>query len=120
MDTNFGRFKMLALRTMAGDELIDDVNNATSSFKRSSMTFCMCLFVRPKSTLWLVNFNLNKNEAMLLSRKRNRPDHPTLYFDNTAIQEVTSHSHLGIYFSQKLDWQDHINYIVDSIKHSLA
>ena len=43
MDTNFGRFKMLALRTMAGDEVKDDVNNATSSFKRSSMTFCMCV-----------------------------------------------------------------------------
>ena len=46
MDTNFGRFKMLALRTMAGDEVKDDVNNATSSFKRSSMTFYMsvCLY----------------------------------------------------------------------------
>ena len=45
MDTEFGRFKMLALRTMAG-EVKDDVNNATSSFKRSSMTFCMyvCLY----------------------------------------------------------------------------
>ena len=43
MNTNFGRFKMLTLRTMAGDELKDDVNNATSSFKRSSMTFCMCV-----------------------------------------------------------------------------
>ena len=43
MDTNFGRFKMLALRTMAGDEVKYDVNNAASSFKRSSMTFCMCV-----------------------------------------------------------------------------
>ena len=43
MNTYFGRFKMLALRTMAGDELKDDVNNATSSFKGSSMTFCMCV-----------------------------------------------------------------------------
>ena len=33
MDTNFGRFKILALRTMAGDEVKDDVNNATLSFK---------------------------------------------------------------------------------------
>ena len=42
MNTNFRRFKMLALRTMVGDELKDEVNNATSSFKRSSMTFCIC------------------------------------------------------------------------------
>ena len=52
--------------------------------------------------LRLVTFNPNKIEAMLLSRKRNRPDHPTLYFDGTGIQELTSHKHLGIYFSQKL------------------
>ena len=43
MDTNFGRFRMLALRTMADEELKDDVNNATSFFKRRSMTFCMCV-----------------------------------------------------------------------------
>ena len=43
MDTNFGSFKMLALRTMAGDEVKVDVNNATSSFKGSSTTFCMCV-----------------------------------------------------------------------------
>ena len=43
MDINFGRFKMLAFQTMADDERRDDVNNETSSFKRSSMTFCMCL-----------------------------------------------------------------------------
>ena len=48
MNKNFRRFKMLALRTMAGDDLEDDVNNATSSFKRSSMTFrtCVCLYDR--------------------------------------------------------------------------
>ena len=45
MDTNFGRFKMLALWTMAGDEVKDDVNNATSSFKGSLMTFCMCVYL---------------------------------------------------------------------------
>ena len=38
---------------MAGDELIDDVNNATSSFRRCSMTFSyVCGFLRPKSTLY--------------------------------------------------------------------
>ena len=40
MYTHFGRFIKLALRTVAGDELKDDVNNATSFLKWSSMTFC--------------------------------------------------------------------------------
>ena len=48
MDTNFGRIEMLALRTMAGNELENDVMYATSFFKRSLMMFCMCvgLYVR--------------------------------------------------------------------------
>ena len=41
MDTNFKRFKTLASRTMAGDALKVDVNNATSNFKRICITFCM-------------------------------------------------------------------------------
>ena len=50
MDTNFGRFKMLALRTMAGDELKDDVNNATSFLEVFDDVLHVCGFVRPKST----------------------------------------------------------------------
>ena len=42
MNTNFGIFKMLALRTMAGNELKDDVNNAASSFKRSFACVFVC------------------------------------------------------------------------------
>ena len=34
---------MLALRTMAGDAVKDDANDATSIFKRILMTFCMCV-----------------------------------------------------------------------------
>ena len=51
MNTNFGRFKMLELRTLAGDELKDYVNNATSSLKRSSMTFCMCVCLYDRNQL---------------------------------------------------------------------
>ena len=43
MDTDFGRFKMLALHTMAGDELKDDVSSTTPFLKISLMMFCMCV-----------------------------------------------------------------------------
>ena len=41
MNTNFRTFKTLALRTMAGDALKVDVNDASSRFERFCMTFCM-------------------------------------------------------------------------------
>jgi hypothetical protein len=31
--------------------------------------------------------------------------------DNTEIEEVNSHTHLGIYFNNKLLWQDQIKYL---------
>ena len=43
MSTNFRRFKMLALRTMAGEALKDEVNDATSFVKRNLMTICVCV-----------------------------------------------------------------------------
>ena len=67
--------------------------------------------------LRLVTFNPNKIEAMLLSRKRNRPDHPTLYFDGTGIQELTSHKHLGI--NSPKNWQVHIHFTTDKAQSHL-
>ena len=61
--------------------------------------------------LWLVDFNANKMEAFLASLRTNRINHPTLYLNDVPIQETTTHTHLGIIFSKRLDWQSHIDYI---------
>ena len=63
------------------------------------------------AAMWLVNFNPNKNEAMLISRKIHRINHPALYFNNIPIMEVQTHKHLGVYNSDKCDWQAHLEYI---------
>ena len=60
---------------------------------------------------WLVNFNANKNESMLISRKILQINHPILHFNNVPIVEVQAHKHLGIYLSEKCDWQVHLDYI---------
>ena len=56
-------------------------------------------------------FNLNKNEAMLISCKIQRVNDPNIYFSNISIVEVQTHKHLGVYFSDKCDWQAHFEYI---------
>ena len=48
---------------------------------------------------WLVTFNPAKSESILLSRKLNKPYHPSVLLDETKINEVTSHKHLGVIFS---------------------
>ena len=63
------------------------------------------------AAIWLVTFNPSKNESLLISRKINKPIHPNLYMQNVQIQEVSSHKHLGLYFSNDCSWHQHIYYI---------
>ena len=60
---------------------------------------------------WLVTFNPSKSESIILSRKTNKPLHPPLIMDQQVINEVTSHKHLGLIFSNDCNWHEHIDYI---------
>ena len=63
------------------------------------------------ANLWLVKFNPNKNEVMLISRKTNTLAHPPIIMMNQQIQDVQFHKHLGVYFSADCSWHQHIDYI---------
>ena len=62
---------------------------------------------------WLVNFNPNKTEAMLFTL-RNVDNLPSLIFNNTPIQFVDHHKHLGVTFSCDGKWAKHIENILQS------
>ena len=57
-------------------------------------------------TKWFVTFNPNKSEALLISRKHNRPYHPPICTNSQPITEV-SHKHLGIILSNDCTWHAH-------------
>ena len=63
------------------------------------------------ANIWLVKFNPNKNEVMLISRKTNSQNHPPVFMQNQQIQEVEFHKHLGVYLSSDCSWHQHIDYI---------
>ena len=65
------------------------------------------------ATIWLVSLNPTKTEAMLFSRKLNRPHHPPIFMQNHQITKVDSHKHLGLYLSNDCTWHEHINYITE-------
>ena len=60
---------------------------------------------------WLVKFDPNKNEYLIISRKINKPGHPTVFTSNQEINEVQFHKHLGIYISSDFSWHKHIEYV---------
>ena len=60
---------------------------------------------------WLVTFNAAKSESIMFSRKRNQPYHPPVFMDQTQIEEVISHKHLGVVLSSDCTWHEHLEYI---------
>ena len=63
------------------------------------------------SEKWLVEFNLNKTETMVISSKRNKPYHPPPLQMND-LHVVNSHKHIGVIISDNGQLNDHIDYIV--------
>ena len=64
------------------------------------------------SSKWLVTFNPAKPEVLTFSNKRSPENHPTLFLNNNPLNEVSSHTHLGLCFTNNLSWSKHINTIV--------
>ena len=60
---------------------------------------------------WLVTFNPIKTETLLISRKLNKPFHPSLFMDSQKITEFEVHKHLGVFLSYDCTWHAHINFV---------
>ena len=62
---------------------------------------------------WLINFNPLKTEAILFTLKQ-FVQFPNLIFNNTIIQFVNDHKHLGLTLSNTGQWHKHIENILAS------
>ena len=52
---------------------------------------------------------------MIFARKRNKPYHPPVLMNQSQIEEVTSHKHLGLVYSNDCTWHEHLDYIKTKI-----
>ena len=60
---------------------------------------------------WQMKFNTDKCNVLRISGSRS-PTNSTYYLDNIALQEVSSHSYLGVEISNDLKWSLHIYLIL--------
>ena len=70
------------------------------------------------SMKWLVKFNSDNTESMIVSRKSNRPFHPPLMMDNKIINMVSGHKDLGLTISNDGHWGKHVDLITKSLYQS--
>ena len=56
---------------------------------------------------------------MVFSTKQDRGNYPDLYMSNTVINKVSSHTHLGLTYSDDLSWDKHIDRVTTNAMKSV-
>ena len=52
---------------------------------------------------WGMEFNPSKTESMIFSNKMAKST-PSFYFNGIKLTQVSTHKHLGLFFSDNLKW----------------
>ncbi len=58
---------------------------------------------------WLVTFSPTKTKSLIISTKSDLHLHPKVKLNGQEIEEVSSHTYLGLKFARSLRWGNHIN-----------
>ncbi len=61
------------------------------------------------SQQWLVSFSPTKTKGLTISNKQDAYANPPVSFNDCPIEEVKSHTYLGLKFSHNLRCHEHIN-----------
>ena len=105
--------------------IVDNLNNDVRLFTDDTSLFvivdhgredeCADALSRDLNTIsewgdqWAVTFNPLKTKSLKLTRKRNL--HSSVYFNKLPIEEVETHTHLGLTFQTRGNWSTHIGNI---------
>ena len=69
---------------------------------------------------WKMSFNPDKHRKLFFSRKLNKPNHPSLNFNNMVVIQSTTHKHLGMILDTKLDIQEYLKDKLSKISKAIG
>ena len=72
------------------------------------------------SQQWFMEFNPLKTKYMRFSRNNNTPDNIEISLNNTQLEEIQIHKHLGLYLTPKLNFETHIDNIISKCSRWIA
>ena len=72
---------------------------------------------------WKMSFNPDPSkqaQEVIFSRKLQKISHPSIYFNNIPIEQVSSQKHLGMILDAKLNFQEHIKNLLTKANKTIT
>ena len=72
---------------------------------------------------WKMSFNPDPSkqaQEVLFSRKIQKTCHPSIYFNNKSVKQVRSQKHLGLILDSKLNFQEHLQNILNKVNKTIG
>ena len=61
------------------------------------------------ASMWKVTFNASKSKDIIFSKNKLLFNSPPLVFNNTYVERVAEHKHLGLWLTLSLCWSKHVH-----------
>ena len=72
---------------------------------------------------WKTSFNPDPSkqaQEVIFSRKIQKTCHPPIYFNNKSVKQVPSQKHLGLILDNKLNFQEHLQNILNKVNKTIG
>ena len=79
--------------------------------------------MKSRAFQWKMQFNPDPNEQavqMIFSCKRIKPDHPLIFFNDTAVNQFPKHTHLGMTLDSELTFALHIQEAITKARKGIG
>ena len=53
-------------------------------------------------------------------RKKMKPSHPSMYFNNTPVNSTSVQKHLGMLLDDKLSYEYHLKFVLNKVKKTIG
>ena len=94
-----------------------DVNTSVSDIKKDLK------LVSDWAFQWKISFNpglIKQAQEIILSRKKMKSSHASVYFNNIQVSSTLAHKHLGMLLDDKISYKHHLKFVLNNVKKKIG
>ena len=97
--------------------IVHDMNTSTSNLNNDLNK------IKNWAIQWKMNFNPDPSkqaQEVIFSRKLQKKNHNQVYFNHNSVKQVPSQKQLGMYLDTKLNFQEHLNNVLNKVNKTIG